>query len=365
MEDLVVSNGVTRDFWTGKRVLVTGHTGFKGTWLSLWLQSLGADVVGFALAPPSSPDMFTAVNLASDMRSIEGDVRDTQAIAATLAAHDPEIVLHLAAQSLVRPSYADPVATYATNVMGTVHLLDAIRRRPGRIRSVLNVTSDKCYENREWAWGYREADALGGHDPYSNSKGAAELVTAAFRASFFSGSSSQVALASARAGNVIGGGDWAQDRLIPDMVRAFEARRPVVIRHPSAVRPWQHVLEPLAGYLVLAQKLYTDGAAHAEAWNFGPSDNDARNVGSIVERLVQLWGDGASWQLDDEPQLHEAHLLRLDCSKARSRLKWQPRWDIEQALSRIIDWYRAHRDGQDMRAFSLQQIADFSKTDSR
>lgn len=357
---------LTRDFWAGRRVLVTGHTGFKGTWLCLWLQSLGAEVVGFALAPPSSPDMFTVVKLARDMRSIEGDVRDAAALAAAIAAHDPEIVLHLAAQSLVRPSYADPVGTYATNVMGTVHLLDAIRRRPGRIRAVLNVTSDKCYENREWAWGYRENDALGGHDPYSNSKGASELVTAAFRSSFFfNGSGSQVALASARAGNVIGGGDWAEDRLIPDMMRAFDARKPVVVRHPTAIRPWQHVLEPLGGYLMLAERLYTEGAEHAEAWNFGPSDDDARNVGSIVEQLVHLWGEGASWKLDDAAQLHEAHLLRLDCSKARSRLKWRPRWDLEQTLTRIVDWYRAHRDGQDMRAFSLQQIVDFSNTDSR
>lgn len=252
--------------------------------------------------------------------------------------------------------------------MGTVHLLDAIRRHAAGIRAVVNVTSDKCYENRGWVWGYRETDALGGHDPYSNSKGAAELVTAAYRSSFFAGAAGdrgQVALASARAGNVIGGGDWAEDRLIPDMIRAFKDRRPVVIRHPNAVRPWQHVLESLGGYLLLAQRLCEDGPSHAEAWNFGPAEDDARTVEWIVERLTGLWGAGASWQLDDAAQLlHEAHLLRLDCAKARSRLKWGPRWDLDEALQRVVTWYRAHDEGHDMREFSLKQIADFSMTGS-
>lgn len=360
--------GVSRSFWAGKRVFVTGHTGFKGSWLCLWLESLGADVAGYALAPPSRPNMFSVVALDQRIHSIEGDVRDADALASSIATHQPQVVFHLAAQSLVRPSYADPIGTYATNVMGTVHLLDAIRRHAAGIRAVVNVTSDKCYENRGWVWGYRETDALGGHDPYSNSKGAAELVTAAYRSSFFAGAAGdrgQVALASARAGNVIGGGDWAEDRLIPDMIRAFKDRRPVVIRHPNAVRPWQHVLESLGGYLLLAQRLCEDGPSHAEAWNFGPAEDDARTVEWIVERLTGLWGAGASWQLDDAAQLlHEAHLLRLDCAKARSRLKWGPRWDLDEALQRVVTWYRAHDEGHDMREFSLKQIADFSMTGS-
>lgn len=352
---------VNPSFWPGKKVFVTGHTGFKGSWLCLWLKELGAEVTGYALQPPTSPSLFEEADVARDMRSIIADIRDGERLTTEMRAAAPEIVIHMAAQPLVRHSYVAPVETYATNVMGTVHLLEAVRNTPG-VRAVVNITSDKCYENREWDWGYRESDHLGGHDPYSNSKGCAELVTAAYRNSFFNPekySNHGVALASARAGNVIGGGDWAQDRLIPDIMRAIEQGRPVHIRSPYAIRPWQHVLEPLGGYLLLAEKLYTGGVAYAGAWNFGPHDEDAKPVQWIVEQLAALWGNGASWQLDGHPQPHEATYLRLDCSKAKARLDWHPRWHLENTLEAIIDWHRAYRDGEDMRAFSLGQIQQY------
>lgn len=345
-------------FWCSKRVFVTGNTGFKGSWLCLWLKELGADVTGYALKPPTTPSLFEEADVARDMRSIIADIRDGERLTAEMRAAAPEIVIHMAAQPLVRHSYVVPVETYATNVMGTVHLLEAVRSTPS-VRAVVNVTSDKCYENREWYWGYRESDPLGGHDPYSNSKGCAELVTAAYRNSFFNPekyASHGVALASARAGNVIGGGDWAQDRLIPDIMRAIEQGQPVHIRSPYALRPWQHVLEPLGGYLLLAEKLYTDGIAYAEAWNFGPQDEDAKPVQWIVEQLIALWGNGASWQLDGQPQPHEATYLRLDCSKARSHLYWKPRWALRHTLEQIVAWHKAHAASQDMRQQTLAQI---------
>ncbi|GGY28949.1 CDP-glucose 4,6-dehydratase [Pseudoduganella albidiflava] len=348
-------------FWRGKRVFLTGHTGFKGSWLSLWLQSLGAHVTGFALAPPSQPSLFDVAGVAAGMESLAGDIRDAEALRGALAAARPDIVIHMAAQALVRYSYAHPVETYATNVMGLVHLFEAVRATPG-VRAVVNVTSDKCYENREWPWGYRENEAMGGYDPYSNSKGCAELVTSAYRSSFFNPERYKehgVALGSGRAGNVIGGGDWAEDRLIPDMVRAIAAGRPVRIRSPHAIRPWQHVLEPLSGYLALAERLYQDGPACAEGFNFGPQDVDAQPVQWIVERLCGSWGAGAAWELDSAPQPHEAHYLKLDCSKARSRLGWQPRWTLGQAIDRIVAWHKAHAAGQDMRGFTLAQIAAY------
>ncbi|OJY20117.1 CDP-glucose 4,6-dehydratase [Pandoraea sp. 64-18] len=351
-------------FWRGKRVLLTGHTGFKGAWLSLWLSELGADVTGLALAPDTAPSLFEVARVARDVRSIEGDIRDAALVANVVRECAPDIVIHMAAQALVRHSYVDPVGTYATNVMGTVHLLDAIRHVPS-VRAVVNVTSDKCYENREWVWGYREQDAMGGHDPYSNSKGCAELVTMAYRDSFFSAEaygSHGVAVASARAGNVIGGGDWAQDRLIPDILRAIESGEPVQIRSPHAIRPWQHVLEPLSGYLLLAERLWDGGAAYASGWNFGPTQGDARPVEQIVTRMTDLWGGGATWRLDCGTHPREAHYLKLDCSKSHQLLQWHPRWRLDTALQRIVSWHRAYVAGDDMRAHTLADIRAFEQS---
>ncbi|MFA6013865.1 MAG: CDP-glucose 4,6-dehydratase [Gallionellaceae bacterium] len=348
-------------FWQNKRVLLTGHTGFKGSWLSLWLQSMGAQVVGYALAPPTNPSLFEVADVAKGMTSIIGDIRDLAHLKKVFAEFQPEIVIHMAAQPLVRYSYVEPVETYSTNVMGTVNLLEAVRATPG-IKAVVNVTTDKCYENREWDWGYRENEAMGGFDPYSSSKGCAELVTAAYRNSYFHPdkyATHGVAIASARAGNVIGGGDWAEDRLIPDIMRAISQGKPVNIRNPHATRPWQHVLEPLFGYLVLAEKLYTVGASCAEGWNFGPNDEDARPVQWIVEKLTQSWGEGASWILDSGNHPHEAHYLKLDCSKAKARLNWHPRWHLEDALENIVEWQRAHLRGGDMQALTLKQITNY------
>lgn len=346
-------------FWQGKRVLLTGHTGFKGSWLSLWLQSLGAEVHGLALAPPTTPSLFDEAGVAKGMVSILGDIRDFDVVAKAVAQSRPEIVIHMAAQPLVRYSYDHPVETYATNVMGTVHLLEAVRR-VGATKVVVNVTTDKCYENKEWVWGYREDEPMGGHDPYSNSKGCSELVTSAYRCSFFE--KEGIALASARAGNVIGGGDWALDRLVPDILRAFEARLPVVIRNPHSTRPWQHVLEPLSGYLSLAEHLWTSGQQFAEGWNFGPWDRDNKPVQWIVERLVNKWGDGASWDVIGGDHLHEAAFLKLDISKAQQRLNWSPRWSLETALDRIVEWHRGWRAGLDVSALCHAQIDEYSKS---
>lgn len=345
-------------FWHGKRVFLTGHTGFKGGWLSLWLQQLGSDVTGYALQPPTQPSLFEIAGVAGGMRSVIGDVRDADSLKRAMSDARPDIVIHMAAQPLVRYSYANPVETYATNVMGLVHLLEAVRATPG-IRSVVNVTSDKCYDNKEWPWGYRENEPMGGYDPYSNSKGCAELVTAAYRNSYFNPekyTEHGVAIASARAGNVIGGGDWALDRLIPDMLRAIGRGEAVLIRNPDAVRPWQHVLEPLSGYLMLAEKLYTQGPVYAEGWNFGPHATDAKPVRWIIERLTQAWGQGAAWKLNGVPQSHEATYLKLDCSKAGSRLDWHPRWNIGQAIEKIVEWHKACDQGADMHQMTLAQI---------
>lgn len=354
MEDMVTSPG----FWQGKRVFVTGHTGFKGSWLCLWLQSMGAEVTGFALPPPTDPSLYEAAAVAHNMHSHLGDIRQGDELARVLAESRPDVVFHLAAQPLVRHSYTHPVETYSTNVMGTVNLLEAVRQAPS-VHSVVIVTSDKCYENREWPWGYREIDPMGGYDPYSNSKGCAELVVSAYRSSYFNPANYQehrVALASARAGNVIGGGDWAADRLVPDIIRAVSAGRPVRIRNPHAIRPWQHVLEPLSGYLLLAQRLYEQGTAFAQGWNFGPADDDAQPVSWIVKHVTTLWGDGARWELEGGEHVHEANYLRLDCSKARAELQWQPKWRLGQALERTVEWYRANGSGADMRQISLSQI---------
>jgi len=331
------------DFWKDRRVLVTGHTGFKGAWLSLWLQKLGANVIGYSQAPHTEPSLFEAAEVDCGMVSLEGDVRDLDCVRKAFRAHRPEIVIHLAAQAQVRPSYLSPAETYATNVMGTVHVLEAARETGG-VRSIVIVTSDKCYENRGLSRGYRETEPLGGHDPYSNSKACAELVASAYTNSFFAPSEYDrhgVALATARAGNVIGGGDWATDRLLPDIIRALIAGQPVIIRNPEAIRPWQHVLEPLRGYLELAEALTEEGPRISGGWNFGPSDEDARPVSWIVDRVTRHWGDGARWELDGQANPHEAHILKLDCSKARAQLGWKPALGLATALDCVVAWYRA------------------------
>lgn len=352
---------VNAAFWRGRRVLVTGHTGFKGGWLCLWLKALGAEVSGYALAPPTTPSLCEVAGVESGMRATRADVRDLGALRRAVEESGAEIILHLAAQALVRRSYADPVDTYSANVMGTVHVLEVARHAPA-VRAVVVVTSDKCYENREWVWGYRENEPMGGHDPYSNSKGCAELVTAAYRQSFLAAARRQVA--SARAGNVIGGGDWAEDRLVPDIIRAMQRGDAVSIRSPGAIRPWQHVLEPLSGYLLLAQRLCESGADVADGWNFGPADSDARPVQDVVGRITELWGDGARWALDANPHPHEAHYLKLDCSRARQLLGWRPRLALGDALQWTVEWYRAHGAGADMNAFCLEQIARYQSLES-
>lgn len=347
---------VPSEFWCGKRVFLTGHTGFKGSWLSLWLQSKGALVRGVALDPPTKPALFDVARVADGMDHIIADIRNFKAILPLFRDFKPEIVIHMAAQPLVRLSYQQPIETYATNVIGTVHVLEAARQT-GTVRAIVNVTTDKCYENREWVWGYRENDHMGGHDPYSSSKGCSELVSAAYRQSFFKESS--IALATARAGNVIGGGDWASDRLVPDILRALQDQEPVLIRNPHAIRPWQHVLEPLSGYLTLAQSLYENGQTYAEGWNFGPSEDDAQTVQWIVEHLCALWGYNAHWQLQTGEHPHEAHYLKLDISKARQRLKWTPRWSLNTALDRTIAWHQAWLNKQNMKTICQQQIESY------
>lgn len=339
---------------------MTGHTGFKGSWLSLWLQDMGADLIGFALPPDTDPALFVEASVADGMDSRYGDIRDLGTVSKAIAEYGPDIVIHMAAQPLVRESYENPVDTYATNVMGTVNVLEAVRQA-GSVRAVVNVTTDKCYENREWVWGYRETDPMGGHDPYSSSKGCAELVAAAYRRSFLDAGG--INLASARAGNVIGGGDWAKDRLIPDILKAFAADEPVIIRNPSATRPWQHVLEPLSGYLLLAQNLY-EAADFADGWNFGPRDEDAKPVDWIVEKMADIWSGAAEWSIDQSVNPHEAQLLKLDISKADAKLGWKPRWSLERALKETIGWHEAWLQGSDIRSTCLQQIKAYESIQS-
>ncbi len=351
---------MNKKFWAQKKVFLTGHTGFKGSWLSIWLHDLGAEVYGYALGPPTDPSLFDLVRVGELLRSVHGDVRDRDHLAREMEKADPEIVIHLAAQPLVRNSYQDPVGTYGTNVMGTVHLLDAVRRCPG-VRAVVNVTTDKCYENREWLWGYRENDPLGGYDPYSNSKACSEMVTASYRDSFFPPREHPrhgVALASARSGNVIGGGDWATDRLVPECARSLLRGEKIRLRNPHAIRPWQHVLEPLSGYLLLAQRLYEQGPEYGEAWNFGPDDSDSRTVEWIVRSICDRW-TGAAYEVDSGTHPHEAHFLKLDCSKARTRLNWAPRWNLAQAIDRVLEWFEVYRRGGDLRETCRKQIRDY------
>jgi len=339
-----------RSFWKGRSVLLTGHTGFKGSWLSLWLGALEANVTGYALDPPTEPSLFEQAEVSGSLRSICADVRDFIRLKAAISECRPSVIIHLAAQSVVRRGYEDPIETYSSNVIGTVNLLEALRQL-GQPCVVVNVTSDKCYENREWVWGYREDDSLGGHDPYSNSKACAELVTSAFRDSFFrvdAFAEHGVAVASARAGNVIGGGDWTRDQLIPDLMRAFVAGQPCLIRNPCAVRPWQFVLEPLRGYLMLAERLAEDPGLFASAWNFGPSEEDARPVSWIADELARSWGSLASWRGDAGTHPPEARYLRLDTSKTRASLGWQPLLPLERALAWTAEWYLAFHAGADL-----------------
>jgi CDP-glucose 4,6-dehydratase len=352
---------IDRDFWRGRRVLVTGHTGFKGAWLALWLQALGARVTGFSLGIPTRPSLFELARVGDGMENIEGDVRDFDALATAVRSARPEVVVHLAAQSLVRRSFAEPRETYGVNVMGTVNLLDALRHSSD-VRVVVNVTSDKCYENREWEWAYRECEPMGGYDPYSSSKGCAELVTDAFRRSFCQPSGGPW-VATARAGNVIGGGDWGEDRLIPDLMRGILAGTTVGVRNPDSIRPWQHVLNPLSGYLVLAQELWTSDEV-ARPWNFGPGEIDARSVAWIVDWVSRHWPGQLSWVQDEgsrRPHPHEARCLKVDSSSARSRLGWRPQWDLEECLQAIVGWYGALSANEDMQTVTLGQIAAFDR----
>lgn len=349
------------NIYKNRKVLITGHTGFKGSWLCLLLNQLGADVYGYALEPPTNPSLFVEANIEEIMTSHIGDIRNLNDLQEVMQKVQPEIVIHMAAQPLVRESYKIPVETYAINVMGTVHLLEACRNTKS-VKAIVNVTTDKCYENREWHWGYRENEPMGGYDPYSNSKGCSELVTSSYRNSYFNPAKYAehgVAIASARAGNVIGGGDWADDRLIPDFIRAISKGKEVQIRSPYAIRPWQHVLEPLTGYLSLAAKLFTEGAKYAEGWNFGPDDNDAKNVEWITRTICELWKEGASFCIDTNPQPHEANYLKLDCSKAKAELGWIPKWNIETTLKSIVVWNKAYIAGEDVRKVTINQINQY------
>jgi len=349
-------------FWSGRRVFVTGHTGFKGSWLSLWLTSLGARVCGFALDPPSEPNLYREAGVGELVQALHADIRDRERLADELRNAEPEVVFHLAAQSLVRESYHIPVETYAVNLLGTVHLLEAVRASPG-VRAVVVVTSDKCYENREWVWGYRENDPLGGFDPYSSSKACAELAAAAYRNSFFPPGRHRehgVALATVRAGNIIGGGDWAADRIVPDCIRAFQRGEAVAVRSPGALRPWQHVLDPLYGYLTLAERLVVEGPALAGAWNFGPDDADVRPVAALVEMLRRHWGDDAAYTVDPGLHPHEAHLLKLDCSRAHAQLGWRPLWGLDTAAALTVSWFLGRSGGAGARELCLGQIREYA-----
>ena len=350
---------IDRRFWKGRRVFVTGHTGFKGSWLCLWLHEIGAQVKGFALEPPTTPSLFKEARIAELVESETGDIRDLESVTKSIHDFQPDILIHMAAQPLVRYSYDAPIETYAVNVLGTAHVLEAAKNCKS-IKSVVSVTTDKCYENKEWVWAYRENEPMGGHDPYSSSKGCAELVTASYRKSYYE--DSHIGLASARAGNVIGGGDWALDRLVPDILRAFEKNQPVVIRSPDAIRPWQHVLEPLSGYLKLAQALYQDPRSYAEGWNFGPNEDDAKPVSWILDQMVGSW-PGSSWKLDQSAENpHEANYLKLDISKAKSKLHWRPIWSLSETLSQIVSWHKNWISGKDMQKTSIDEISKYMQS---
>jgi CDP-glucose 4,6-dehydratase len=349
--------------WADRSVFLTGHTGFKGSWLALWLVKAGARVTGYSLAPPTSPSLFEAARIRELVHHIDGDVRDLVSLERAIDRARPEVIFHLAAQSLVRESYISPVDTYATNVMGTVHVLDAVRRVPS-VRVVVCVTSDKCYENREWVWPYREIDPMGGHDPYSNSKGCAELVISAYRRTFFqTHGAGTAAVASVRAGNVIGGGDWATDRLVPDIVRALEGGASPLIRSPNSLRPWQHVLDALSGYVLLAERMLAGDTQLAQGWNFGPAEDDVQPVRWIVERMLQMWGAKQGWLQSTGEQPHEALMLTLDSAKARTELGWRPKMNLDSALRNVVEWHRAAAKAEDPRLICLEQIARYVAAD--
>ncbi|ARK29743.1 CDP-glucose 4,6-dehydratase [Halalkalibacter krulwichiae] len=354
---------VDKEFWKGKKVFLTGHTGFKGTWLSLWLTSMGAHVTGYALAPPTSPSLFELTNLENIVDSYIGDINDYKELQRLVSSVDPDIVFHMAAQPIVGDSYKEPVATFQTNVIGTVNILEAVYHavtEGSKVRAVVNVTTDKCYQNKNWYWGYRENEPLGGNDPYSASKACSELVTNSYRKSFFS-EGSKVAIASARAGNVIGGGDWSPERLIPQCLKSLLNEEPIILRKPNAVRPWQHVLEPLSGYLLLAEKLHTEGQTYAQAWNFGPDYNDCKEVGVVVNRLIQLWGKKIPVKHLTENLYAESDLLMLDCSKSKSLLSWKPIWTLEHSLYQIVKWTKVYQHQGDVREVTLKQISEYMK----
>lgn len=354
---------VRRTFWEGKKVFLTGHTGFKGGWCATWLLEMRAEVTGYALKADTEPSYFTLCGLGERMQSVFGDIRELDGLRRALHKARPGIVIHLAAQPLVRRSYREPIETFATNVMGTVHVLEAVRRTPS-VRAVVIVTSDKCYENREWLWGYREDEPMGGRDPYSASKGCAELVTSAYRWSFFGATGQSPAVATVRAGNVIGGGDWGEDRLVADAARAIQRGRPLLVRNPKSVRPWQHVLEPLAGYLALAERLYTEGDKWAGAWNFGPRDEDAVTVADLATMIMRLWGEGEWEEVSEQEAPREGRYLKLDCSKARQILGWRPRLTLEEAVRMTIAWYRRARaaePGREMYDLTCEQIREYER----
>lgn len=352
---------MTPDFWKGKKVFLTGHTGFKGAWLSIWLDQMGADVTGFSLPPPTDPSLFALSGIGKHVHSILGDIRDLKHLSTAITQAEPEIIIHLAAQSLVVYSHSNPVDTYSTNVMGTVNLLDSLRSNES-VKAAIIVTSDKCYKNQEWPWGYRENDPLGGFDPYSNSKVCAELITDSYRRAFFSSGKTgkhQLSLASVRAGNVIAGGDWASNRLVPDVMNGLMERKTISIRNPESVRPWQHVLEPLDGYLTLAEKLYSEGTRYAEGWNFGPSEGDTKTVTELTSYLCSLWGNDATWEETPLMEPRETNFLRLDCSKSRLNLGWKPKLTLEETLNWIIEWYKCYHEKGDIFKITSKQIARY------
>ena len=344
------------NFWQGKNVFLTGHTGFKGSWLALWLTHLGANVTGYALNPLTEPNLFTALDIEKNVADHRDDIRDLSCLKKVVKSSKPEIIVHMAAQSLVRESYKDPVGTYATNVMGTVNLLE-VARSCNSVRAILIVTSDKCYENRELDYGYKETDTMGGHDPYSSSKGCAELVTSAFRRSFYA-NISMIAVASARAGNVIGGGDWSANRIIPDAIRSFSSNQQLQVRSPDAIRPWQHVLEPLSGYMTLCEKMWDQPLKFSDGWNFGPLES-IREVEEIMNRVSDLWGENAEWERSIVDHPYEATLLKLDIDKAKKKLGWAPKWDLDTALEKTVSWYKSYYNGEDMGEISLKQIEEY------
>lgn len=356
---------VSKDFWNNKRVFITGHTGFKGSWLSLWLSELGADVTGYALEPPTEPSMFKVCDIEKKINSVISDIRDYGRLKSEINKCEAEIIIHMAAQPLVRESYNNPVETYEINVMGTVNLLQAVRECKS-VKAVLNVTTDKCYENKEWEKGYKEIDRLGGFDPYSNSKACSEMVTSSFRNSFFNSKTYEdhgVAIGSARGGNVIGGGDWAEDRIITDCVKSVMVEQPLLIRNPKATRPWQYVLEPLRGYLMLAQALFENGSEFAKGYNFGSTEDNAKEVVYLVDKFCHLWGNGATYNIDKNSHPHEAAFLKLDCTLAKNELKWEPKLDIDTALSMTVQWFKEYKEGSNMSEFTIGQIKSYMENE--